>query len=296
MKHAIILFVHHLPEQINVFVEQLLSDTTMDVYIHLNKRYESLREEIIQNDRVIVSHNNIEVEWGGDTIIKAVLNMLREVRFSGKEYGQILIATGQDMLIKKGLDDFLTSNCGEVFLEAYKDDKRRRAFLLHNWPERFKHRIDFKFNPTKMERRLRLELFTLGLPLAKKKVSYDTKNIIFYRNWFWGAIPAEIVDYILKFLDDNPTFWEIYEGSLIADEGLIVTILMMSPYKDRIKFKKNGRSDSLTHIMSRSNGHPKTITMSDVAELDNSNLYLARKFDYRVDREVVDYYLDKICN
>ena len=296
MKHAIIVFVHQLPEQLNLFLEQILTDTSMDIYIHINKKYDSLRKDIIKNDRIVISKNNIEVDWAGSKLLQAVLNMLREVRATGKEYGQILIATGQDMLIRKGIDEFLTENCKEVFLEAYEEDNKRRAFLLHKWPKCYRRRIDFKLHPTKIMRRLRLELFQLGLPYAKKKVEYDVSKVVFYRNWFWGAIPVDVVDYILEFLDKNPTFWDIYQDSLAADEGFVVTVLMMSPYKDRIHYKENGRSESLTHITSRSNGHPLIITKADIEALDKSPLFFSRKFDIRVDREVVDYYHDKICN
>ncbi len=42
MKKAVIVLVHQLPEQVNIFLEQLLVDKETDIYVHVNKLYENI--------------------------------------------------------------------------------------------------------------------------------------------------------------------------------------------------------------------------------------------------------------
>ena len=110
----------------------------------------------------------------------------------------------------------------------------------------------------------------------------------------WGAIPSVVVEYILDFIEKNQGFMDIYQDALVPEEGFIATIVMMSPYKDWIKFNNKGHSDSLTAVLNRSNGHPLVITKNDISELEASKFYFARKFDKSKDAEVVEYYCKKI--
>ena len=293
MKNAIILLVHQLPEQVNIFLTQLLKNTSMDIFIHINKRYDNIREQLLKDERVFISTNNIEITWGSDEVLKATLLMLREVANSGSEYGHVLINTGQDLLVKKGIDNYLAEHRKQIFFEGYKQDARRRAFLLYKWPARYRQLMDSKFNPNKILRRFRIELFSKGWPLGKKKLSIDTRNIEFYRNWFWGAIPMEVVRYILYFVDNNPSYMEIYENALVPEEGFFLTLIMQSEYKDWVNFH-DGHTDSLTNVLARSNGHPIVVKYEDIEEIDNSPFYFARKFDIRTDKKVVEYYQNKI--
>lgn len=293
MKNAIIILVHQLPEQVNMFIRQILETTEMDIYIHINKKYDNLRNDLLKDERISITNNNIEITWGGDGLLNAVLLMLKEVRATGKPYGHVLINTGQDLLIKKGLDDYLAEHKGEVFYEGYEQDKRRRAFLLYKWPDRYRQLMDSKWNPNKIIRRIRLELFTRGYPFSKKKMTIDTKEIVFYRNWFWGALPFDVMAYILDYVEIHPEYMEIYRNALVPEEGFFMTLIMRSPFRDRIQFMK-GHSDSLTNVLSRSNGHPTVVKYEDIEELDKSPFFFARKFDSRVDNKVVNHYYELI--
>lgn len=207
MKHAMVLLVHQLPEQVNMFLEQIIETTNIDVYVHINKKNDNLRESILKNDRICIIRDNVEISWGGDGIIRAILATLKVIRDTNTQYGHVLINTGQDMIIKTGLDEFLEAHVNEIFFEGYKQDKKRRAFLLYKWPDKYRRLMDFKLNPYKIIRRLRLELFNLGFPFCKKNISYPTDNVVFYRNWFWGALPLEVLHYILDFVDNKPDFY-----------------------------------------------------------------------------------------
>ena len=292
MKKAFIILAHQLPQQLNIFINQLLADPENDIFVHVNKKNEQMKNEIIKNERVFVSQQNIEVTWGSDSILKALLIMLRQVKETGQSYKYILICSGQDLLVKDGLDKFLGDNYGKFFIYGYEDDKKRRAFLLHKWPDRYRQLIDNKLNPIMIIRRLRLELFKLGFPLEEKKVNYDVSSVTFYENLFWCAMPDFIFDYILDFLDKNPGFWEIYDNALVPEEAFFSTIVMNSKHKDCIDYT-NGKSQSLTYDK-RKGGHSTLITSNDIEDIEKSDKFFARKFDITKDKEAVDYFAHKI--
>ena len=299
MKKAVILILHTRPEQANILIKQLLVDREIDIFVHINKREEDkVLPYLIKNERVLINKNNVVVHWGSDGLLKAVLNTYRMIISQNVNYEYVLMCTGSDLLVKADLDDFLFAHKGEAFIDCINDDpdkidKWRRAFLLHKWPKFYLHRIDRKYNPIRIARSLRMRLFSMFPGLQKKEITYDVNSVHFYYSFVWHAFPFEIIKYIIDFLDENKTFLEIYEGAFMSDESFFATIVMMSPYKDRIKFS-NGRSKSITYNKHAVNNHPPILTTSDIPDIDNNEMaYFARKFDFNVDRNVIDYYLNK---
>jgi len=292
-KNAIIILIHKMPEQVNLFLEQLLKDTTMDIYIHINKKYDSIREALIKNDRIHVPTNNLEIVWGDENILKAILLMMRTVRESGVDYGYVLINTGQDMLLRPGIDKFLEEQNNRIFIDGHEENNRRRAYVMHKWSNNYRRLIDFKFHPVKIMRRLREEFYTL-FPIWEKKTKFDVSNVTFYYNEFWCALPQEIAWYVLDFCKDNPEFLDIYMDGLVPEEAFMLTLLMMSKYKDRIEFDEKGFSHNLTYLKPAENGHTPANTSDDIDKLDNSGCFFSRKFDLNLDKDAVLYYYDKI--
>ena len=137
-KNAIIILIHKMPEQVNLFLEQILKDTTMDIYIHINKKYDSIRDALIKNDRIFVPTNNLEIVWGDENILKAILLMMRTVRESGVDYGYVLINTGQDMLLRPGIDKFLEDQGNKIFIDGHEENNRRRAYVMHKWSNNYR--------------------------------------------------------------------------------------------------------------------------------------------------------------
>ena len=294
-KNAMIILIHKMPEQVNLFLKQLLADTTMDIFIHVNKKYDNIREGLIKNERIHVPTNNVGIVWGDDNILRAILLMLQEVRNTGIDYGYVLINTGQDMLLKPGIDEFLDKQHNKIFIDGHEENNKRRAFVMHRWPDFYRKLMDFKLHPIKMMRRFRIEFYT-RFPIFEKKTKYNTSNLTFYYNEFWCAIPKEVAWYVLDFCNDNPDFLDIYRDGLVPEEAFMLTLLMRSEYKNWIEFDETGRSHNLTFLKATVNGHTETNLIEDIDVLDNSGCFFSRKFDFNIDKEVVMHYYNKIMN
>ena len=299
MKKAVIVLAHQLPEQVNIFLQQLIQDEQTDVYVHVNKLCEDIIPLLIKHKRVFITKNNVKIHWGDDGVLRAILLLYKEILQSKKTYEYVLIVSGQDLLVKNDIDSFLTKNKGIAFVE-YKNinikeqNSFNRAKLLYKWPYIFRQLYNNKFNPIRILRSLYCRLGSIGL-LPKKKINYDVKNIIFYHDLFWNALPFEIVKYINDFLNDDPNFFDIFKNAFAPDETFFTTIIMNSKFKNRIKLVDNV-SHSLTYINKTINNHPPILTMADVSKIEESGMFFARKFDYRVDKEVIEYFKNKIIN
>lgn len=293
MKKAVIIFAHNLPNQLNVFIDQLLSDKETDVFVHIEKNNDEMKKDIVRREHLFISEKNIRTPWGSDALLNAMLIMLGEVQNKQIDYEYILICSGQDMLVRPDLNEFLESNKGRVFVDCSPSPKEEKVRLFYTWPEKYRKLINKKMDFTRISRRLRILFCGLGIPFFRKKIRYNTDCLKLYKNFFWCAIPFDVCSYVLSFVENNDEFMDIYRGALVAEEGFLGTIIMNSEFADRIEFI-DGMSKSLTFTATFKNNHPPVLTKNDIDTISQSGAFFARKFDERVDCDVISYYHNMI--
>lgn len=147
MRKAAIITVYNNPEQLNTFIKQLLSDNSTEVFIHLDKKYQTIKPQIYTNEHVNFIKNNVDVEWGGYSFLMAIVNSFKEVVEFG-EFEHVILCSGQDIMVCNDLDTFLEQHKKQIFIDSWEDDKTRRAFLLHKWPQRYFKIIDTRLSLT----------------------------------------------------------------------------------------------------------------------------------------------------
>lgn len=294
MKKAFIILAHQLPVQLNLFTRQILAEGDNEVFIHVNKLCESIIPSITKNDRIHISQNNIDIHWGSDEILKAILIMLKEVLSYEKNFDYVLVCTGQDLLINENLDDILNTCGNKVIIEQCKAegdfyDRYVKGRLLYKWPTLYRRKYDFRYHPIRIMRALRYRYTLTGKwPFSKKNINWDVSKMTFYKDWFWCALPIDIVQYITSFIHDNPNYWSIYKDGYIPEEGFVTTLLMNNGLGHRILDRQ------LTFIKPMINNHPPVFVEGDIKELEESGCPLARKFDLGVDSNVITYFVNKI--
>ncbi len=164
MNNAIILFVYQKPDQVNMFIEQLLSGTTMDIYIHINKKFDQIRKQLIKNSRIYITDKNLPANWVDDGLCKAIALMLKEVISTGKRYNHILLASGQDMLVRRGIDEYLQDHSRKIFFGIH-GTSQSFSRLLHfkQIPRFFMNKFDSKYHPIRMARAAYFKLLSSSL-------------------------------------------------------------------------------------------------------------------------------------
>lgn len=291
MKKAYIVTVYNEIDYLNRFVESLLSDGTSEVFIHLDRNREELRAGIQTGEHIHFIQNNQAIEWGGWSFLQAIVESWRQV-VAHDSYDYIILCSGQDILLRHDLDEFLAAHPREVFISSWEDDRTRRAFLLYKWPHRYFRIIDTRWSLTRMMRVARIWAFSHGFPFMRRKLTYDVSQLTFYKNWWWSVLPAEVVQWIVDYIQQHPDYLDVFHG-FVAEEGFIATSIMMSPYRDWIKRDESGHSHSLTFRKPSINNHPPVLTAEDIALAERSGLFFARKVDTHRGKAFVEHFMNQ---
>ena len=290
MKLAYLLVVHNNPEQLNNFIQQLVFNGDCDIYIHVDKKSENLIPQIISNEHVFI-FSEYYVNWGSFEIVKAAILLMEKARNSGCIYTHFYFGSGNDLLVRKGLYEYLSKEDTDVFMDIYHEVKlrsREASRFLVAWPQKYMIRNDLHLY--RFVRIFIQIMCSIGIVLHKNssKLPVNTK---FYTGSTWFLAKIEVLDYILLYIENNPEYLDFWKNSLASDLMFFHTIIMASPYKDNIGedvvYKKWGTTF-------KTRNHPITITKDDISDISCSKRYFARKFDYKVDAEVVDYYVKLI--
>ncbi len=122
---AFILQIHKNPDQVNGFINQLISEDQADVFVHIdNKSIEKLTGKIVKSPNVRILKNSINCEWGDISQVDATVLLLREVIASQTMYDFVCLRSGQDLLVKDGFKEFLLKHKEEIFLNIREMDQQ----------------------------------------------------------------------------------------------------------------------------------------------------------------------------
>ena len=306
MRKAILCFAHKDSYVLNALIKQSLYGTEgqTDFFIHLDKKSEKMKSEVIKSPNVFFIENNVSVTWGDDTMMWALRNSVEEISNKGRNYDYMIICTGQDLWVKSGIDEFLEKNNGKIWLDTVKKDSFYRNHLTHYVPRcfcRFMSNIPF-YHPVKLSRSIYFRLIRFNL-IGNKHIKCDLDNLTFYYSFNWSIMPYEVFLYMVDFMKNNPEYMRLYEKTLLPEDGFLGTMIMNSPYASNVvKDPANtlGRTKSSTYwnsdINLKKEVHMTTITVNSKDAVEASGCWLARKFDSKVDKEIVDYYLNLVTN
>lgn len=290
-KIAYLLVAHKCPDQVNFFINQLLDYGDCDVYVHVDKKNPKLLESIIKSPRVFVC-SIYDVRWGSFEIVKAAIELMKMVVASGKSYSHMYFGSGQDLLVKKGLYEYLETRPEKVFLHIVgeiKNSDRESARHRVCWPHKLMIRNDL--HPYRFIRIAIQLLCKSGIVISKNKKTLK-KQVRFYEGRTWFIAPYTVLKYIVDYVNDNPDYVDYWENSLASDLMFFQTIIMNSSFasnvEDELMLVKFGESFSTMN-------HPLTITIDMENEIDRGNYYCARKFEWD-EKKTIEHYLEKTRN
>ena len=141
MQHAIMIMAHKNMEQLCHLVEYFTHDCY--VFIHLDKKFKVSKEERERLEafpQVVRVYQKFDVNWGGFSMLRCQLYMMREVlKRCDAEYVHLISS-----------QDYPTKSLGEflAFFEQYKDkDCLQYVHLPHmNWERNTFQRLQY-FHP-----------------------------------------------------------------------------------------------------------------------------------------------------
>jgi len=289
LRLAFLLQVHKNPEQLYKFIRQITANKNSDVYIHIDRKsIDKFSSRIPTGPHIKIIDESIHIKWGDISQVDATMCLLRNLKKTHKKYDFVFLRSGQDLMVKSGLEDFLARNCEKVFMNSKKVESPYTYFWNIKWPAFARNQYDSVFHPNRIIRAALITLYKLGINILPNP---HTLPIDVYRGSSWFCIPGEAASYIVDFVENNPWFYKAFENALAPDEYFFQTIIMSSPYA-----LKNA-CDNLTHlrfgISRQDNNHAVTFSIKDVPEIENSGKFFARKFDQDIDNEVIEYFCRK---
>lgn len=289
IKIAYLLVIHKCPEQANLFINQLLNYGDCDIYVHVDKKNPELFNKIIESPRVIKC-SIYDVRWGSFEIVKAAIELMRMTKNSGKKYTHMYFGSGQDLLIKQGLYEFLANHSQQIFLRItgkVKDTNRASARYRICWPHRLMIRNDLH-----LYRFIRISMQILcrfGFVINKNRKTLKRK-VDFYEGRTWFIAPIHVLEYIVDYIEQNPDYVAYWEDSLASDLMFFQTIIMNSQYsnnvEDELMYVNFGKTFATMN-------HPVTIDLTIAKQIQNDKFFFARKFEIE-EKEAIEFFIKKL--
>lgn len=294
---AYLILAHKCPEQVSAFINQLLDYGECDVYVHVDKKnlelFTSLKEkyESIEwpNDRQVYICSIYDVRWGSFEIIKAALELMRMVWSSGRRYTHMYFGSGQDLIVKNGLYEYLSENLDNIFIRINRTVSNRSrisATYKVQWPKKLMIRNDW--HPYRFIR-IAIQILCMFNIVYRKNTIKLSKKTVIYEGRTWFIAPISLIEYILDYINNNPEYMDFWENSLASDLMFFQTIIMNSKYKQYVK-------DELMYVNFGHHfgtcNHPLDITIEDDEVINAGNYFCARKFNIN-NIGVMTYYLNK---
>ncbi|WP_040203791.1 beta-1,6-N-acetylglucosaminyltransferase [Neobacillus jeddahensis] len=291
VRTAYLLQIHTNPQQVNMFINQLIDEGAADVFVHIDKRtYEQVYPQLIKNQHVKILRESIKCEWGDISQVAATILLLKEVMRSHNNYDFVCLRSGQDLLVRNGFKKFLVENRGNVFMNFKDIGKENLCVLKVNWPKGARKRYT-SAHPYRIFRRIIQELYHRGINLYPN-TNYWPKEFNFYCGSQWFTIPFEVASFVVEFLEKNDWYFNFFTNAYCPDEWFFHTLIMNSPFKSNV-VKNNLLYLKWGEKFSERNS-PQYLTYEDITSIEQSLQFFARKFDKNIDPNVIDYFTSYI--
>lgn len=229
-------------------------------------------------------------EWGSYEQILSILELYRAARRKGP-YDRYVLISGQDLpcVSNAELISFFSAHPETEFVhgwdinvDKWNGDGRDKMRL-------FWFRYDKNLSKRKVIR-LMLRLRRRTLHLLEEAIHRFQKAFGLFRPFGlpmyvgsnWMDLTGECVDYILRFVVDNPKYLPRFKHTRCGVEVFFHTIIFNSRFRERLIETPNRYAD-----FASGPERPRALRSGDEEAVLSSGMIFARKFDERVDAEVI---------
>ena len=278
---------HNNPWQFSTLI-RLLDDARNDLFVHIDKKSKSFPMDIFENltqaSRLVLLPRK-ECRWAEFSQVEVELDLLQEAAQTGT-YDYYHLLSGHDLPLK-------TQDEIHAFFDAHEKEEFVGYFgggkTYHDRYVNYRHPF-LKCNQFRNSRLLKAAdvAFTslqefLGLNVQLER---NTKNWHFADGWQWFSITDEFTRFILS---QRTYIQSIFKDAKAPDEFLVSTLLYNSPFFERLCSNRSaevGRGSM--RFIDWHRGTPYVFRKEDFEELVASPCLFARKFDEKIDRQIIE--------
>lgn len=281
-KHAY-LIIAHTDEYCLTRLLECIDDERNDIYLLIDKK-SSLKFQFQTQYSSFYLLERYDIRWGDISQVEAELRLL-EAAAAKSHYHYYHLLSGQDLPIKT--QDFIhnyfnSTISGENYI-AFFDS----AEYLNDLKERVIYRVPFT-------RSLRCDGIK-GLLLNKLRnlavdfqrhlgIKRKIDNTDFRKGANWFSITDEFARYVLS---HRAWIIKTFSHIISSDELVLQTLIWNSPYKGTIHNIRD-EYEGCMRAIDWNRGTPYVWRNRDYNELIASDKLFARKFDSKVDRDIID--------
>lgn len=285
-RHAYLILAHSNFEQLKSLLA-LVDDERNDIFVHVDARAEGFRKEdfdgVCKLSNLTFIEPRIKVHWGGVSIMRAELSLL-EAALQKSDCSYFHLLSGMDLPIKTQdeIHAFFDRYQGSEFLNLWQFKKSTFS--------RFHYYTIFPEGAGSFWTNLANNAFK-GLQMAFKVKYNRDVTFAFASQWF-----SVTRDFALYTVQKRDWLEKIFAHTNTCDEIFLPTLLMNSPFKDKLFdstiYPANTGSHANMRFIDWSRGesvrHPWTFREQDMKLLCEREELFARKFDERVDRRIIE--------
>lgn len=286
-KHAYLILAHKNFDQLRKLIE-LLDDPRNDIYVHVDAKAKDFSSydwnDAVKQSRLTFLPERISVNWGGVSIMRAELALLRTATSQDK-YDYYHLLSGMDLPIKSQDDihRFFDANKGKEFVNLWELKKSNLS--------RFRYFTIFPEGEGRFCTRIINHIFK-GLQMT---VGYRiNRDVDFRMGSQWFSITDDLARYVLSKED-----WleKVFRHTSTCDEIFLPTLVCNSPFNDKLYYPKTVKSQQEVNLSNmrfidwtrgESIRHPWTFRAYDLELLESVDHFWARKFDEGVDSDIID--------
>ena len=286
-KHAYLILAHKNFNQLKKMVE-MLDYPDNDIYVHVDSKAKDFDESFFKNacrySKLKFTDRRLNVNWGGVSIMRAELELLKEAT-AGGHYDYYHLLSGMDLPIKSQAEvhRFFDANKGKEFINYWEFKKSTLS--------RFRYYTVFPEGEYRFRTRIINHIFK-GLQMA---VGYRINRGIDFR---FGSQWFSITDALARYVVENEDWLEkTFRRTSTCDEIFLATLVWNSPFRhnlyvgEPVKSQKEVNMSNMRFIdwtRGESIRHPWTFRDSDYGLLKSVPHFWARKFDENVDGSIID--------
>jgi hypothetical protein len=286
---------HTNPEQVARLVRRVRRDSPASlVLIHHDESQSHLGAERFAGDpNVLVIRDAVAVEWGQFSQVELVLRGIDALLADGRDFDWLVLLSGQDYPIRPIAEfeaDLARLGDGAIAYEEQTTLLDRYVLSWYRLPRRLENRITnalfsrlSRFNARQSFLRFVSGRVGCRIGVRTGRSPFSTA-LRPYKGTTWWTLSRRCIDYVRAYVRDNPGFVDWYRRrTLMPDESFFQTILFNAGI-----FRLRNDDGRFVRWEPPEAPSPVTLRTVDLDAVLTSGKYFGRKFDDRIDANVLD--------
>ena len=258
-KVAYLILAHKNPDICNLLIEELLTDTRSEVYLHIDVKFKN--PELFRND--VHKVRRYDIDWGSAAMVYATLELIREAYLNN--FDRYVLLSGDTFPLRnvQEINDYLLRESSVDYMELYEGNLGERGFdrVFRYWV--FKNHLNrfcWWINKKAILLQKKLKLV--------RKYPYEIHEYKIGSQW-WALSRKSVCELIEKC--DNPKFKKFILHTKIPDEFFAQNAVTNSELRPELMYYSFAYSPEGTYL------GVKELTALDFDDCKQSKKMFARK-------------------